>query len=172
MLRSFALLALILCLGQNAMADSARVDSLSLSQGRQALLRSMALSGWGQAYNGEWVKAAVFAGIELGIVLSAHHQHQQWQDFKDRSSRERALIAAGTGSEAALAYYLKSEDLYLRDRNKLIWWWLWSKLACSLDAYVTGSISNFDVQWADHIRLEPVTLAGSASGISLCITLD
>lgn len=166
-----ALLLVLLALpplGQGA----ARRDSLSLARGKAALWRSAALNGWGQTYNGEWVKALVFSGTEIGILLSARQQHMAWQDWKDRRERESDLLTSGEGSATQLEFYQSREDLFLKDRNKLIWWWLWAKLICGLDAYVTASISNFDVGWDDRIRLEGVRLHEGSPGLRLRIMLD
>lgn len=124
------------------------VDSLSLAQGRVAMWKSTALNGWGQLHNGEKLKAALFSGTELAIVLAALDRQQEWRHWQDmRQEAETPELAA---------MYAQREDFYLRDRNKLLWWWMWAKLICVLDAYVSGSLSNFDASWGKEssLRLE------------------
>jgi hypothetical protein len=140
-----------------AAAPAARQDSLSLRQGREALWRSVALDGWGQAHNGEWLKAALFSGAELAIVAGAVGQHRQWKRWADR--RDKATDAA------QLEFYTTRADFYLKDRNKILWWWLWLKLGSSLDAYVSGSLSNFDAGWESSWRLEPTRLDNGSAAL-------
>ncbi len=141
----FLLLALgLLRTGMGAPAP-AEVDSMSLAQGRAAMWKSAAFNGWGQWHNGEKVKAALFSGTELAILVAALDRQQEWRRWQDR--REGAATAELT------AYYAQKEDFYLRDRNKLLWWWLWAKLICVLDAYVSGSLSNFDAGWGEEAGL-------------------
>ena len=144
--------------GHPTAATGAAVDSASLAQGRQAMWRSAALDGWGQAHNREWIKALVFSAGEITLVSSAVVQHRRWRRWQER----RRLAT----DPAELAYFMKEEDFYLRDRNKLVWWWLWLKLGCVLDAYVSGSMSNFDAGWADVARLRPALVRG-APGLEL-----
>jgi hypothetical protein len=160
------LLPLLLCaaLARGEDARPARQDTLSLQQGRAALWRSVALDGWGQAYNGEWLKALVFSGAELAIVASAYGQHRQFRD-NDRLRRN----ATETDVQD---YYATRADFYLRDRNKILWWWLWLKLGCTLDAYVSGSLSNFDAGWGEELGLQPVLLGSGTPGVRVTLPLS
>jgi hypothetical protein len=141
---------------QEGKPPEAAVDTLSLLQGRRALWRSAALDGWGQAFNREWLKALAFSGGEAAIVAGAVVQHRRWRDWR---TRRRAAT-----DPQWLAYDMSREDFYLRDRNKLIWWWLWLKLGCTLDAYVSGAMSNFDAGWG--LSLAPAVVGG-APGLEL-----
>jgi hypothetical protein len=148
-------IALLLVAAPVLAAGEARRDSLSLRQGREALWRSVALDGWGQAHNGEWIKAALFSGAELAVVAGAVGQHREWK----RWARRRDAATDADQQE----FYATRADFYLRDRNKILWWWLWLKLASSLDAYVSGSLANFDAGWDPNVQLGPARLGdGSA----------
>lgn len=156
-LRFLAVLSLLLALAAAApAATEARRDSLSLRQGREALWRSVALDGWGQAHNGEWIKAALFSGAELAVVAGAVGQHREWKRWAKRRD-------AATDAEE-LEFFATRADFYLKDRNKILWWWLWLKLASTLDAYVSGSLANFDAGWEQAVRVEPARL-GDGSGV-------
>lgn len=157
----------MLARGAAAAPPEPEVDSLSLAQGRAAMWRSAVMDGWGQAHNGEWVKALVFSAAELSIVAGAAGQHREWRRWQDRRRR------ADDGT--LLAFYMQREDFYLRDRNKLIWWWLWLKLAAVLDAYVSGSLSNFDAGWTGDValgpRLAPALLGDGVPGLRATVPI-
>ena len=46
-------------------------DSLSVKNPTGAMLRSLAVPGWGQFYNGKWFKGILVAGAETGLVANA-----------------------------------------------------------------------------------------------------
>jgi hypothetical protein len=131
--------------------------------------RSIALSGWGQASNHEWKKAVFFSATELTLLASAYHQHTEWQSLRDRFN-------SGDIDPSQSDLVSHRRDLFMRDRNKLLWWWLWAKLACVLDAYVSGSMSNFDTHWPeDALKLQawvaPPSYGTSSVGLSLSIPI-
>jgi len=145
-----------------ALSEDAPVDSTSLLRARQALWRSVVLNGWGQAHNREYLKAAVFSIAEISILTGARMQHLRWRDWTGRR------LAAE--DEAELLFAQRREDFYLLDRNKLLWWWLWTKIICVLDAYVCGALSNFDTSW--QLGLEPVLGPGPSGARGLRLSLS
>jgi hypothetical protein len=145
-------------------ASRGEVDSLSLARGRSALWRSALVSGWGQAYNGDRINAALFFGGELALLLAARDQHGAWRDW--RSER----LAAEDATE--LAFAQRQEAFYLTDRNKLLWWWLWLKLGTSLDAYVSGALSNFDTRWDGELAIEPLPGGGARCRLRLPLKIS
>lgn len=164
LVRSLAsLLALLFLAAHVQAAGEARRDSLSLRQGREALWRSVALDGWGQAHNGEWFKAALFSGAELAVVAGAVGQHKEWKRWARR--RDAATVADEQ------EFYATRADFYLKDRNKILWWWLWLKLASSLDAYVSGSLANFDAGWEQAVRVEPARLGDGSAVVQVTWSL-
>lgn len=139
-------------------------DSLSLLQARNAMLRSMVLPGWGQAYNDEWVKAAAFTLAELSLLYGARVQHTKWRDWK--ATRAEAFMG---DDEALKEFSLLREEFYLDDRNKLLWWWMFVRLAGVLDAYVGGAMSNYDDDTessTSRLRLGGPT---GLPGVTVCI---
>lgn len=159
------LLLVLLLLGGHkpswSAAAAADVDSLSLAQGRVAMWKSTALNGWGQLHNGERLKAALFSGTELAILVAALDRQREWRHWQDM--RQEAA------SPELEVVYAQREDFYLRDRNKLLWWWMWAKLICVLDAYVSGSLSNFDADWGKEstLRLEALPPDSGLLGMRL-----
>ena len=79
--RVLGILALMVLGGvQPAMAESADADtSKAVSQPRGAMLRSLALPGWGQFYNGRPIKGSVIAVAEVGSVVAFFVRRHQIQ---------------------------------------------------------------------------------------------
>ncbi len=61
--------------------DSARVDSAESGRSPTgAMLRSLALPGWGQFYNGKYIKGSLFAVAEIGSVVAFFVRRNQIED--------------------------------------------------------------------------------------------
>lgn len=87
-----------------------------------AMLRSMALPGWGQWYNEKRIKAVVIMGAEAGLVIDAIVQNQ---------------LAARSGADYEREYY--------RNNRSLAIWWLGAVILYSMaDAYVDAHLFDFD----------------------------
>ena len=107
-----------------ARADDVSVakDSLSAKNPTGAMLRSLAVPGWGQFYNGKWLKGILVAGAETGLVANAIVLNK-W--------------AKGTGTE--------DEQLYYLDNRNLSFWILGAVILYSMaDAYVDAALFDFD----------------------------
>jgi len=91
-----------------------------------AVLRSLAMPGWGQFYNESYVKAVAFAVVEGTLILSASSQHDQMMRFK-------------TGGD------FFREKFYRNNRNKLLWWLTGVVLLSMGDAYVDAHLYHLDV---------------------------
>jgi hypothetical protein len=87
-----------------------------------AMVRSLLIPGWGQFYNGKYLKAIAVFAIETGIVANAI--------YLDRLANEST-------TEEEKAYYLDQ-------RNARYWWLLLAKLLSMLDAYVDAQLADFD----------------------------
>lgn len=82
-----------------------------------AMLLSMACPGAGQIYNGKYLKAAAYLGLDSYMVYNALANQDK---------------------------YRKSDDKLFRDeRNKYIWWGVGGWLLGALDAYVDAHLSLF-----------------------------
>jgi hypothetical protein len=112
---------------QPALADSTsaaestvKADSIKSPTG--AMLRSLAIPGWGQFYNEQWFKGIFVAGTELGIITNAIVQNH---------------YAANANTDAERDFY--------RDNRNLSYWWLAGAILLSMaDAYVDAHLYGFD----------------------------
>jgi hypothetical protein len=99
-------------------------DSISqkIPSPRGAMLRSLVLPGWGQAYNGKWFKAAVIAGAEIGLITNSIIQNR---------------LAKNSSAESDKAFYINNRNLS--------YWWLSGVILFSIiDAYVDAHLFDFD----------------------------
>jgi len=100
--------------------DSARVRTVK--NPTAAMLRSLALPGWGQWYNEKKFKAVVMMGAELGLVADAIVQNQLAARSEQFYERE-----------------------YYRNNRSLAIWWLGAVILYSMaDAYVDAHLFGFD----------------------------
>jgi len=102
-----------------------------------AMLRSMAIPGWGQLYNRQYLKALVIAGGETFFIVQAI---RYWDLSEDAYN-------AFSGQED---YYLRSlyyqdYDFYQDRRNLYLWLSGVSIFLSMVDAYVDAHLHNFDV---------------------------
>jgi hypothetical protein len=103
-----------------AYAGPAAKDSVKSPTG--AMLRSMAVPGWGQWYNGKKFKAVLAAGGEIGLVVDAIWLNQ----LAVRSTNEY-------------------DRLYYKDNRSLAIWWLAAVILYTMaDAYVDAHLYKFD----------------------------
>lgn len=88
-----------------------------------AMLRSLALPGWGQAYNGQWIKTV--------IVLAAHGALIGYAIYYDnQATKFRAQPA--------------QQEFYQDKRNLMFWLLGATKLLSMLDAYIDAHLYDFD----------------------------
>ena len=91
-----------------------------------ALLRSMVVPGWGQVYNGKYLKAVVYAGAQLSFLYGAHIQNNRYHEYQN------------LGDDVVAEFY---KD----DRNRLLWWLFGITLLSMGDAFVDAHLWRFDV---------------------------
>jgi hypothetical protein len=91
-----------------------------------ALLRSLVVPGWGQLYNGKYLKALVYAGAQLSFAYAAHVQNNRHHHYQNLDQDDLA-------------------DFYRDDRNRMLWWLFGITLLSIGDAYVDAHLWNFDV---------------------------
>lgn len=96
-----------------------------------AMLRSLALPGWGQFYNAQYWKAALVVAGEAAIIASAVYYHNLYKD--------------ATTTDA--------QEFYLDQRNVRFWWLGAAILISMLDAYVDAHLYNFDE--SESLALRP-----------------
>jgi len=102
-----------------------------------ALLRSLALPGWGQLYNRKYIKAFVVAGLETFLIVEA----VRFWDLAEQAYDEFSSVDDPT---LRLLYYY-DYDFY-RDRRNLFLYFSGVTIFLSMiDAYVDAHLQNFDV---------------------------
>lgn len=112
-------------------ADSARVSA------RGALLRSLVLPGWGQAYVGAAGRGAVYFAMEAGSLWMAAKSRRQLGAAREQ---ERAMREAGALPEGERLALARSRAQQVED---------WITLAITLmffsaaDAYVSAQLLEF-----------------------------
>jgi len=133
-LASTSLAQASISLAQTA-ADSTAAPSVVLRKKspRGAILRSLAVPGWGQYYNGKYFKAALAFAGEAALIGTAIYWNQQ---------------AAGT-SDANAKFF------YQNNRNTAYWFLLGTIVFSMLDAYVDASLSDFDESPSLSLKAPP-----------------
>lgn len=110
-----------------------------------ALLRSLAIPGWGQVYNRKYFKAVIVAGGQ-GVLLGT--AIVEWKRASDAKN------------DASLPLTTRLEDyrLHTNNRNMLLWLYAAAAVVSMLDAYVDAHLSQdtgVGVPQIGHIFLEP-----------------
>lgn len=103
-------------------AADTNADSVEVKDPTGAMLRSVFVPGWGQFYNGKWLKGTIIAGAEVGLITNAIVLHQY-------------MKAADTEYD---------KDFYWDNRNLSLWWLGATILYSMADAYVDAHLSDFD----------------------------
>lgn len=105
-----------------------------------ALLRSVALPGWGQFYNEKPIKGLIFGSVELGLLSWLIVEHLEAED------------ARHSGDEQAY-------EVHRQRRLDLIWYTSAAWLFGMLDAYVDAYLYSFD---SENEEFEKETGIGAA----------
>lgn len=105
-----------------------------------ALLRSLAVPGWGQFYNGKYVKAAV---IGIGESLLIYQTVYYWK----RSDKYQDLYLNEDDSDLRQSKF-QQFDRYRDLRNQHIWFLGIAVFYSMFDAYVDAHLKNIDVDLA------------------------
>lgn len=122
--------------------DSEYIRELELERRRRspsgALFRSLAVPGWGQFYNGEYVKGPIVIAAQATCVylaidryLTARDYYNQSRNTSDENERENL--------------YGKYNDYILETE---FWGWLYVGFMAlsAMDAYVDAHLSDWDVE--------------------------
>jgi len=112
-----------------------------------AMFRSLAIPGWGQFYNEQYVKSAlVFAGETTLIALSFYYNSQA-------GSRESGSV----------------DEAYYKDRRNLMYWLLGAVVLLSmLDAYIDAHLYDFDAGPDLSMRIGTLDIpTGQQIGLSI-----
>jgi hypothetical protein len=95
----------------------------------------MAIPGWGQVGNGDYVKAIIFFGLDAWMVGSAIHYGLQAADFKEKFEAAQTV-------EERNAWHSLYDDRR-GERNKFTWFAVIISFISMFDAYVDAHFSGF-----------------------------
>lgn len=137
--------------GRDTLSRSLTADTLApdkktnLRSPTGALLRSLAVPGWGQMYNKKYFKAIIVAGgqgVLLGTAIA------EWKRATDAKN------------DTSLSSFQRLEDyrLHTNNRNMLLWLYAAATVVSILDAYVDAHLSQDTgegVPQIGNIFLEP-----------------
>lgn|GEM_PF-437172 len=132
-------------------ADSSAVPPVRTKNPTGALLRSLALPGWGQLYNEQYIKSALVLAAEGLLVAGAVVEHQR---AEDDHAVYQDLLQSDAVREAAWRRYSRRID----KRNAYLWYYAGFKFLSIIDAYVDAHLYRFDEgPFAVQLRAEPET---------------
>ena len=109
-----------------------------------ALLRSVAVPGWGQFYNHKYIKSAVVFGAESFFIIKSV---QWWKKAEDQYD-----LVQQSESGRDFTTYLNYRDR----RNDYLWLTGLSVFLSMFDAYVDAHLSGFDVDLTPDFEDEAV----------------
>ncbi len=109
------------------------------------MLRSGLIPGWGQAKNGQWLKALVVIGIEAAFFERLHFEQGRIDYYRDRAA------ALPPGADEKHDYYMSKVERHERHRRDFTWWTGLAVLLAMGDAYVDAQLRDFDV----NLQYEP-----------------
>ena len=156
----------LLALATPASSQPVRTDSVAAdtteNRVRGAVLRSLAVPGWGQVYNGETYKAPFAAGLVAGAGVYAYIQQDRYllyrraayyancQDVPDREVCEGYKTRQGAWEEAGgdlfdADAYERVRDSARGNRDLGIVVFLGVYALQVVDAYVAAQLADFDV---------------------------
>jgi hypothetical protein len=122
------------------------VDSTSVGRAKGfdapfwVMMRSMAVPGWGQATNGKWIKAVVFAGAE-GALLTGLAREDHLREEASRNARNRPEEAFFWNSEARR---------HRENKRDYLWWTAFTVLLSVGDAYVDAHLRGFQAEFREE----------------------
>ncbi len=106
-----------------------------------AVLRSIAIPGWGQLYVRQYWKAPIFFA---GTIVMYYYVFKHNKDYLDYSAQYDKLKE--TSSNSIELYYLKSKKENARDNRDISIFFLCGVYALAmLDSYVDAHLFNFNV---------------------------
>jgi hypothetical protein len=122
------------------------------------MMRSLVVPGWGQLYNGSWLKAGLFAGIEGMLIGGLVGDEQKLNRLSRQADEAQANHDEDAFNVAVSAY----NDRLAESINRR--WLLGAAIVYSVvDAYVDAHFRNFPVEFGPDPALPP-ELAPSGKG--------
>jgi hypothetical protein len=133
----------LLALAGGAHAAGSTTDSTSVGRGKGfdrpfwVMMRSVAVPGWGQAKNGQWVKAVLLGGTEAGFIVAAVREDRLASDARDN----------GRLMPEESAYWADRADAHVSRKKDYVWWGAFTLLLSLGDAYVDAHLKGFDAEF-------------------------
>jgi uncharacterized protein DUF5683 len=112
------------------------------AQPRWVMLRSLVVPGWGQAYNGAWVKAGVVAAVEGVLIAKVVDDQGALNRLAGDVNRARALGDLELESTEVAAYNHRLESASTRQYLLGV-----TVLYALVDAYVDAHFKNFKIEF-------------------------
>lgn len=132
-------------------AQSSNYDESASKSPLGAMLRSLALPGWGQIYVRQYWKAPLFFA---GAVIMYYYTFKHHKDYLNYS-RQYDEVAKISPNDPKL-YFLKVRRENSRDNRDISMFFLVGVYGLSmLDAYVDAHLYNFDVSDKVAIAIRP-----------------
>jgi len=130
-----------------------------------ALLRSVAIPGWGQFYNEKYIKAAVVFGVETTyIVLAA----DEWR--KTNFHKKNYQSAPPNSPEQ---FWEFDQYRFHEDRRNLYLWVISGIVFLSMfDAYVDAHLYTFDKDKMKDLEVGLVPVYGEGLRVDLVFSLE
>ena len=120
--------------------DSTRTDTAGVGRSpRGAMLRSLALPGWGQFYNGKHIKSGLFAAAEIGSVVAFFVRRDQINREATPGIRRKRNIYLFTTIGAVL---LSMGDAYVDAHLDAVDWG-----EIDVGASERGMVARLTVRW-------------------------
>jgi hypothetical protein len=116
-------------------ADSTEAKNRKSPTG--ALLRSLALPGWGQLYNQKYLKAGIIGIGESLLIYQTVYYYGRTNTYRDLYQNE-------TDTELRQQYF-NQFDSYRDLRNQHIWFLAITVFYSMFDAYVDAHLAGFDI---------------------------
>ena len=123
-----------------------------------ALIRSLVLPGWGQAYVGAHGRGAFYFALEAGSLWMVYRTSRALSAARERERELREIGALGASEPLALA---ESRSQQVEDWITLSIFWA---LFAGADAYVSAQLADF----AGHVGAAPQP----GGGLRLQVQLD
>ena len=126
------------------------------------LFMSVVLPGGGQMYNHKYIKAGIYAGLELVFIYGAVIQNARLEDARD--AIDKLEVELYPNYEKIYEYEFLV-DRYKKERNNFIWLSIGTILLSAGDAYVDSYFSEFKRSLI--IKNDILSLSVIGSGLKL-----
>ena len=118
------------------------------------MMRSAALPGWGQVYNGKLLKAGVVVAGEGFLVYKAFSELQKENDAVER---QNGLDPNSPTYDQDYAQAARDQESHMNQKVNYIWWAVAVHLLQMADAYVDANLAD----WSAEVGPDPTRAAGT-----------